>query len=490
MFEKVSPESVGIRSKDIIEYINYLTNRGVSVHDLLLIKGEKIYGEFYWAPFHKDFLHRQYSQTKSFVSIAIGLLEEEGKLSLDDKIYTYFPDKITSDIPNELKEQTVRDMLMMETAIKSPNWFAANVTDRTAHYLNSPSKNYSSGMLWEYDSPGSQVLCALVEKVSGMSLLDYLKQKLFDKMDCFKNAMILKTPTGDSWGDSALLCTARDMASFGRFVMNYGVWNNERLMNEQYLKTATSPLVSNRLNSFYDPFFNGYGYQIWCTEQNGFAFNGMGGQFTICLPEKNLIMVMNGDNQGYSSAYSIVINGYFDYIVNRASEKALDSNDDDYSKLEELKNTLKLASVQGEKSSKTFENVNGKEYKCDKNPMEIESFSLNMDENKGVFAYKNAQGHKEIKFGINENIFGKFPQYNYSNMVGNRPDENGYLYDCAASGAWMDDNKFMLRVQIIDKYFGNLFVIFAFKDNKAAVKMIKNAEGFLQEYDGIMTAEQ
>ncbi|MBR5314087.1 MAG: serine hydrolase, partial [Clostridia bacterium] len=392
MFENVRPESVGIKSNDIFEYINYLTNRGIAVHNLLLIKGNKIFGEFYWKPFHKDFLHRQYSQTKSFLAVAIGLLEEEGKLSLDDKVYKYFPDKTPANIPNELKEQTVKDMMLMETAIKSPNWFAENVTDRTAHYLNSPSKKYSSGMLWEYDSPGSQVLCSLIERVANMPLLDYLKQKLFNKMGYFENAEILKTPTGESWGDSAMLCTARDMAAFGRFVMNYGTWNNERLMNEQYLKTATSPLVSNKLNSFYDPFFNGYGYQIWSTEQNGFSFNGMGGQFTVCLPEKDLIMVFNGDNQGYSSANSIIINGYFDYIVNRASENPIEENNEAYSKLEALKDTLVLCSIQGAKTSKVFENINKKSYKCDSNPMQIESFSLSIEANKGVFAYKNAQG--------------------------------------------------------------------------------------------------
>jgi hypothetical protein len=158
--------------------------------------------------------------------------------------------------------------------------------------------------------------------------------------------------------------------------------------------------------------------------------------------------------------------------------------------LETLKTNLKLTSAQGAKTSPVLELINKKEFKCDENPMGIKSFSLDIKENEGVFAFDNAQGRKEISFGLCENLFGKFPQYGYSSLVGNLPDENGYLYDCAASGAWMDDNKFMLRVQIIDIYFGNLFVLLAFKENKAVVKMIKNAEGFLQEYDGIMIAEQ
>ena len=108
-------------------------------------------------------------------------------------------------------------------------------------------------------------------------------------MGTFKTAEILKTKNGDSWGDSALLCTLRDMASFGRLLMNGGVWQGERLMNEEYIREATSAIVCNDEIGFTGCFSHGYGYQIWKVEQDGFAFNGMGCQLTICLPKKDLI---------------------------------------------------------------------------------------------------------------------------------------------------------------------------------------------------------
>ena len=72
-----------------------------------MMRGDKIFTEYYWKPFHKDFLHRMYSQTKSYVSIAIGLLEEEGKLSLDDKIMSFFEDRIEDELPDFMKERLV-----------------------------------------------------------------------------------------------------------------------------------------------------------------------------------------------------------------------------------------------------------------------------------------------------------------------------------------------------------------------------------------------
>ena len=89
------------------------------------------------------------------------------------------------------------------------------------------------------DSAGSQVLSSLVEKLSGQSLFDYLNDRIFRKLGTLQTATILKTRNGDSWGDSALVCTSRDMASFARFVMNYGAWQGEQLLNEAYLRAAT-----------------------------------------------------------------------------------------------------------------------------------------------------------------------------------------------------------------------------------------------------------
>ena len=93
MFEKITPEQAGISSKTVIKFIKKLEKRGAATHGVLFMKGDKIFTEAYWKPFHKDFIHRMYSQTKSFVGIAIGLLEEEGKLSLDDKIVDFVKNK-------------------------------------------------------------------------------------------------------------------------------------------------------------------------------------------------------------------------------------------------------------------------------------------------------------------------------------------------------------------------------------------------------------
>ena len=494
MFEKITPEQAGISSKTVIKFIKKLEKRGAATHGILFMKGDKIFTEAYWKPFHKDFIHRMYSQTKSFVGVAIGLLEEEGKLSLDDKILSYFPDKMDGvEIPY-LEDQTIREMLMM-TTIGGPKkwWFAAGDPDRTHLYVNTERYNkHPSGLLWAYDSSGSQVLSALVERLSGKKLLDYLKEKLFNKMGAFQTATILETPNGDSWGDSAMVCTLRDMATFGRFVMNYGVWNGERLMNEEYLRTATSNLVSNRENAHYSAYCYGYGYQIWRVCGNGFAFVGMGNQLTMCYPDKDLLFTCMSDDQGSGDAIrEMIFANLEDMFVDEIKDEPLEEDETAQAELQTLISGLELCSEKGLEDSSFREELNGTIYECEENPMGITKFCFVFtDKTKGEFRYTNAQGDKVLPFGVNHNVFGKFPQFGYANDRGAVPTTDGFMYDDAVSFAWLEEKKLVLKVQVIDRYFGNMGALFAFKDEYAHACFSKTAEHFMDEYTGVLLARK
>jgi len=296
MYEKITPEEAGISSLAVKEYIEGLNRHNLAMHAVLMMKGDKIFSESYWEPFHKDYCHRMYSVTKSFVSMGIGCLVDEGKLKLDDRVHEFFKDRYTRELPKYLEEQTVRDMLLMTTCGSSGSWFSSDDPDRTHFYFENNKADHPSGTYWSYDSAGSQVLCSLVERLAGMPLLEYLKQKLFDKMGTFETAEVLKAPNGDSWGDSALICTARDLASAGLLMMRGGEWNGEQLISREYVEEACSALVDNREGAHLTSFHEGYGYQIWRAEEDSFAFNGMGCQLLICVPKKEFIFVCNADN--------------------------------------------------------------------------------------------------------------------------------------------------------------------------------------------------
>ena len=248
LFEKITPEQAGISSQNVERLIRFYERNGLAMHSLLFMKGDKLFGEYYWAPFTADYCHRMYSQTKSYVGVAIGLLLEDGKITLDDVVADHLKCRIDSEIHPYSKKQTIRDMLLMTTNHQQELWFSTPDMDRTHQYFCTDEITRPSGTRWAYDSAGSQVLGTLVEVVTGKSLFDYMYERIFKHLGTFKTARILKSSNGDAWADSALLCTPRDMMSFARFVMNYGKWEGKQLMSESYLKEATSAVGSNAIS--------------------------------------------------------------------------------------------------------------------------------------------------------------------------------------------------------------------------------------------------
>lgn len=492
MFEKITPEAAGLSSDKILKFIDRIEKRNAIMHSLFIARGGKVLTEHYWAPFDENFCHRMYSQTKSYTAIGIGLLEEEGKLSLDDKLVDIFPEyKGTHPY---LDEQTIRNMLTMNTVGNPVNWFSGTKNpSRLDIYFKERKAPHAAGTVWEYDSAGSQVLCEVVEKLSGMRLLDYLKKKLFNEMGTFKTAEILKVRDGKSWGDSALLCTTRDMASFGQLLMNGGVWEGKRLINEKFVKDATSKLVDNRSSWRKGAYSHGYGYQIWRTEQNGFGFLGMGDEITICLPDRDLLFVCTADHQGTDNlTRNILVNAFFDIIVDNLSDEPLPEDEAAVARLAERTNNLNLYCEKGMPDSPYRKELDGAVYECDKNPMGITEFSFKFSEDgdEGTFCYTNAQGYKEIPFGINHNVFGKFPELGYSNDFGGLRTTDGFMYKDAVSASWLEEQKIIVFVQIIDRYFGMTSFVFSFRDGYATAQFSKIGEDFLNEYQGELIARR
>ena len=491
MFEKVTPEMVGVSSEHVKKYIEILEKANLSTHNVVMIRDGKIFYEAYWKPFHKDFLHRMYSVSKSFVSIAIGLLAEDGLIDLDAPMVSYIDESYIKNANKYVKKQTIRDMLMMCTGYpkeKEP-FFSRKPEDRLKDYFDSSSSDgYQPrypGSIFSYDSHGSFVLGAIVEIVTGKKLMDFLRERIFDKIGVSKEAYCLTCPGGHSWGDSAVLCKARDLAKMCQLMLRKGEWEGEQLLDKNYAEKATSNLVSTDQVGHLIPGAHGYGYQFWRTRNNSFYFNGMGSQYGICIPDKNMIFVVNSDNQGHPRPDMVIIDRFFEEIVEKAKDEPLPENKEAYDKICEMAENLELFSLKNEITQNVSDKINGREYKLEENPMGITKIKFTFENDEGKLEYTNAQGDKTIYFGIGKNVFGKFPQEGYADNVATKFAPGNY-YDCAASAFWSHEDCLIMLVQIIDKYFGRLHVRFAFKENgeKIVLFMDKIAEDFLSEYEG------
>jgi CubicO group peptidase (beta-lactamase class C family) len=477
------PEQCGISSANIKEYVDCLEECGLSTHDVIIARGNDIVFEKYWKPFGPEFLHRMYSVSKTFVSIAVGFAIQDGYFSIYDKMADLFPEEL-EDVENEiLRNQTVKDMLMMSTCMAGwDNWFTSGSSDRVHHYFHSSTRFKPTGTTFLYDSTGSFVLGALVERVTGKPFMEYLREKVFDKIGVSKEAYCLKCPGGHSWGDSAVLCTARDLLLFARFIMNGGSWNGEQLLNKEYIDQAVSDLIDTDIMGTEGCSKFGYGYLIWRTYDNSYFLNGMGCQFAVCVPDKDIILVYNGDNQGIDNAKEVVIRSFFERVARKAKDEVLVS-DPGYKAMLDI--PLELMAARGNTNSSFLAKVNGVVFDLDSNPMGISEISVRIDGDEGELRYVNAQGKKAIRFGMLKNLYeNAFPQEGYSRDVGSVRTK-GHYYKYAASAAWTRENTLHIKVQIIDDYFGRLDIrLLYLEDNKICVRMQKTAEDFLDEYNG------
>ena len=488
MFNKITPEQAGISSRNILDFLRTLDQYGFSTHDVIMARGNDIFFECYYKPFDKDFKHRLYSSSKSFVAIAIGLAIDDGLLSLDDKFIKFFPEAQNENLDDYLAQTTIRDMLTMSTSMqRGVDWFGRRPDDRVPIYFMKKSDKIP-GTIYEYDSSGSYMLGVIVERLTGKPFLKYMQEKFLDDIGFSKDAYCIQSPGGYSFADSGVVCTARDFLAVARFTMNKGEWNGKQYMSREFLEDATSRLVDNQ-NGFYQGGFHGYGYgyQIWKTPRDGFLFTGMGGQYAICDPKTDTIIIMNSDNQFNPYSETVTFHEIYKNIFPAIGEP-LAEDKEAQKELEDYVGGLELMSLKDDSLGfgAFAEKVNGVTYRFDRSQTEIEYMRLDFQGDKGTITYLTPRGEKVLPFGMGYNIFGLFPEKGYPNMIATKC-EPGHQYQCAASATWVEEQKLKIKVQIIDNYFGNATFILSFKDDKVTMWITKNAEAFMYEYNVFAT---
>lgn len=478
----MTPENVGISSKNIEKFIRKLNEQGFAMHSVLMSVDGNICYEAYWKPYNEKSLQRMNSASKCFVGIAIGLLEQEGKIKLTDKLYTYFPEVDPKRMPEYVKEVTIRDALTMRTAsVEGPHWVKHKLYNRIERYFTE-TVNHKCGTIFNYDTVASYLLGVIVEKKTGMPFLEYLKEKALLKAGFSKESCCVMTPEGYSWGDSGVLCTLRDLHTFGQLVANLGECKGEQLVNRQYMKDAVSKQVDSNRSGW--PAYNslGYGYQIWKFYDDGFAFTGMGDQLLLYLPKQKFMFACTADNQGNNFSRAMIVDRIRE-LVKESDFTKLPENNEAYKSLTEYSSSLELIHVEGMSTTKYADTVNNTLYIFEENPSNINNVKFTFKGDKGCMEYENRQGKKVLEFGMCKNVFTLFPEEDYFDMTVGVPVK-GHKYPCAVSAAWVEEQKLCIRVQSIDKHLGGLYIIAAFKDNNICIEMKSNTNCFFNEYSG------
>ena len=476
-FGYATPAECGVSYENIHKFIDSIEQNGIMLHGFAFLRGDKIFAEGYFAPIDKDFLHRMYSTSKTYVSMAIGALIGEGKLKLDDPVYKFFPDKLPENLHPYIAETTVRHLLMMSTPFDRET-YGRYVGDWEYSFFNNPPQ-VRPGTRFVYDTCGTYMLNCIVERITGKPFLEYLKDIALREIGFSENSWCIQSPDHRSWGGSGVMATLRDTVRFATLVKNKGVAHGKQLLPADYIEEATSYQIANG-NDVNLHHGRGYGYQIWMAYENGYAFLGMGCQCALVLPDKDFVAVFIGDTDGEPN---------YAYVFEHLKECITDNLGDSYApdplaqeKLDDRLNNLKVVSLTGNTDSPILNEINGQEYTLYGNPMQIQSVRFEFNSDGGVMYYRTLRGDKQMPFGMAKNVFFKFPEKHFYDYQINLPSNREH--NAFASAVWQEENLLHIRTYIYDNCMGNMHTYVRFDGDKISVKMKKVAEWFMDEYQG------
>ena len=458
-----------IPEKAVKSFLKQLQDDRVNLHGFLMMLEDEVIYEGYWEPFHAESMHRMYSVGKSFTSIAIGLLVEDGKLKLTDKICTYFEDKLPKEgVHPWIKETTIRDMLCMTSAHHATTYKRYAGNDWVESFFH-VEPTHKPGTIFSYDTSSTHVLSALVERLTGMQLLDYLRVKFLDRIGFSKDAKILKDPMGVSQGGSGLICTLRDLGLVANVCLHMGEYKGEQLLPKEYLMEATKKQVDTVLQPFLDEQF-GYGYQIWKARHDGFCFYGMGGQLAVCFPQHNFVFATMSDTQGSPDGIKNIFDAFYRQVYPYLESSPLKESEES---LTDMIDNLKLpvASSMYE-PYKDGKKEMAQSYSMQPNPMGLEEFTVTINGEVGYFDYKMKQKSHRLTFHLKEASYQNFPETQYK---------------CMCSGVWLSEEVLYIKTNIIEECFASVNMLLVFRDNTVTICIKKVAEMFLQDYEGFAT---
>lgn len=290
--ERCSLKEAGISASGVQKFLDEIQAGGYHLHSLMLTRHGKVAYECSWKPYQLDEVHLMHSFTKGLVATAIGILEGENRISLEDSLISYFPEYQVDDQEGKLEKITIRTLLTMSNGHPDvPDRHGCDDEVRT--FLEYPIV-HEPGSVFMYDSMGTNMLAAVVKRVTGYNLFQFLRFRVLEPMGIYGVDCDSCTSGKDQGGGGSRLKT-EDMAKITILYLNKGKWNGKQLVPEGWIERMTTMQFEKSMdasNPDWEDWKCGYGFQVWmCQIPNTFRFDGMFGQFGIVLKDYDASVV-------------------------------------------------------------------------------------------------------------------------------------------------------------------------------------------------------
>jgi CubicO group peptidase (beta-lactamase class C family) len=285
---------MGVDPKAILDMLDTADAKGVHLHGFTLVRHGHVVSQGWYNPYREDLRHMLFSLSKSFMSTAAGFAVQEGLLSLDAPVASFFPEKLPSPPCANMQAMKVRHLLGMCTG----HTIEPNISEDFVGAFLTSYVPLEPGSRFLYNTAGSCVAGAIIEKVTGKHLDEYLKPRLFDPLG-IEDYKWERLPGDICAGGFGLSLRTSDIAKFGQFLLQRGMWDGQRLLNAAWVDEATSFHILQPEGS--PDWHSGYGYQFWrCSREDAYRGDGAFGQLCVVIPKHDMVIAVNaglGDMQ-------------------------------------------------------------------------------------------------------------------------------------------------------------------------------------------------
>lgn len=289
----VTPEEAGLSSRDVGACLRALDETGNEIHGFVAARDGKVFAESYLSPYAEDLPHTCHSLGKSYTCTALGVAMTEGLVCPDDRVVDLFAEEIGrfgARPDTNMQKIRLRDVMSMTNGmLKNPMmdefWLE--------NYLQSTVEQ-EPGTQFLYNSVGSCLLAAVVEKATGQSTYDYLNRKLFRHIGIAEDDLIWRTFANGYCAEPGVCATTRANLKLGMFYLHQGEVDGKQIVSREWMKEATTKQIDTGDASGMDDGGMGYGWQLWFNTLPGaYRFDGGQGQFCIVYPEKQMVIAIH-----------------------------------------------------------------------------------------------------------------------------------------------------------------------------------------------------
>ena len=280
--------ALGLNSKRLSQMLRQLTYDHMCALDgIAVAKDEKLVFAGYRPPYSAEIRHITNSTCKTVTAIGIMFAISEGRLHEDDLVASFFPEYENVLTPKYVKEMTIQDLLTMRSGSKCSEFSAMVETNWVQAFLMTECSE-EPGTRFVYNSMDTYMLSAILIRVTGESLMDYLKPRFFEPLGINHIKWEL-CPEGYERGGWGLYISLEGMLKIGIFLANDGAYLGRQLIDPSYIrKMKDTKIVQDT-----DKLATGYAYQLWHLPKGLYMLSGMYGQHVIIDEKHKLIIATN-----------------------------------------------------------------------------------------------------------------------------------------------------------------------------------------------------